>query len=57
MSMSMFAHVAPVVRRDAELVEGAAAAVVLVAFISMALGAAAVDVARLVVSAVALASG
>jgi hypothetical protein len=55
--MSMFAHITPVVRRDAEFVEGAAAAVVLVGFISLVLGAAAVDVARLIVGAVAFASG
>jgi hypothetical protein len=52
----MFAHITPVVR-DAEFVEGAAAAVVLVAFISLVLGVAAVDVAHLIVSAVAFASG
>ncbi len=55
--MSRFAHITPVVRRDVELGEGGAAAIVLVAFISLVVGAAAVDVARLIISAVALASG
>jgi hypothetical protein len=39
--------VIPSARRDAEYVEGALAALVLLAFLSLVLGAAAVDVARL----------
>jgi len=55
--MLMFAHITPIVRRNAEFVEGAAATVVLVVFIGLVLGAAAVDAARLIVNAGAFASG
>ena len=54
--MSMFAHITPDVRREAEFVKEGAA-VTLVAFISLVLGAAAVDAERLIVNTVAFASG
>jgi hypothetical protein len=43
----------PIARRDAEFVEGAAAALVLLAFLGLVLGTAAVDVARLVANLLA----
>jgi hypothetical protein len=45
--------VIPIARRDAEFVEGAAAALVLLAFLGLVLGTAAVDVARLVANLLA----
>ena len=38
----------PIVRHDAEFLEGAMAVLVILAFLSLALGAAAVDLARLI---------
>jgi hypothetical protein len=43
----------PIARHDAEFVEGAIAALVLLAFLSLVLGAAAVDVARLIANVLA----
>jgi hypothetical protein len=43
----------PIARRDAEYFEGALAALILLAFLSLAIGAAAVDLARLVAAVLA----
>jgi hypothetical protein len=40
----------PMVRHDADLVEGAMAALIILAFLGLALGAAAIDMARLIAS-------
>ena len=58
MEMPMFAmHYNPVVRRNVEVLEAAAAVLVLLAFVSLAVGAAALDVARLLGNVFAVVSG